>query len=105
MKRHVWFLLVWFLLVTLVVAGLPLLGLAQEGSADESLLTLDRIFDGREFQTAGVDARWLADGSGYTVLRDAQAGGAKSSATACRVKRLWWKSPQRAWCPLAKIDL
>ena len=47
--------------------------LSPEGSADRSLLTVDRIFGKDEFKTQDWGpARWLKDGSGYTTLEVAE---------------------------------
>ncbi len=51
-----------FLLPTLAVA-------ATEAPSDPSLLTLERIFEDKDFSVERYGpARWLADGSGYTTL-------------------------------------
>ena len=42
---------------------------AQETAVDPAQLTLERIFEDREFRTERYGpARWLEDGSGYTTL-------------------------------------
>ena len=38
------------------------------GQADQALLTLERIFDAREFRTEGYSAQWLEDGASYVRL-------------------------------------
>ncbi len=54
------------LLGTLAWPGITPTALAQ---SEEALLTVDRIFNSAEFMTEGFgQARWLADGSGYTML-------------------------------------
>jgi dipeptidyl-peptidase-4 len=56
-----------FLLATLAVA-------ATEAPSDPSLLTLERIFEGKDFSVERYGpARWLADGSGYTTLEPSPA--------------------------------
>ncbi len=57
-------------LVGLIVTILGPLAAAAEGTAvDPSQLTLERIFQDREFAIERYGpARWLADGSGYTTL-------------------------------------
>jgi dipeptidyl-peptidase-4 len=61
-----------------VLAALCLVSLAASLNAqqDSSLLTLDRIFNGDEFdpQFAG-QVRWMADGESYTRLERADSGG------------------------------
>ena len=37
---------------------------------DPSLLTIDRIYNGKEFTPQSASARWLPDGSGYTTLEE-----------------------------------
>ena len=50
----------------------PCLG-GQE-KADPSLLTLERIFDSREFAPARFGpARWMKDGQSYTTVEDSAA--------------------------------
>jgi len=62
-RRHRW-------LPVLVVAMLvSTAAAAQESAADASRLTLERIFEDREYSIERYGpARWLADGSGYTTL-------------------------------------
>jgi len=61
--------LTWMFLIVFVFSSV-LLGANQK---DLSLLTLDRIFLGREFSTESFGGvRWLEDGSGYTVLESSQ---------------------------------
>lgn len=58
-----------FCLVLSASAWLP----AAETPADESRLTVDRIFGKEEFKTQEWGpARWLKDGSGYTVLEKSE---------------------------------
>ena len=56
-----------------LVVGLlePLCQAAGEG-ADESQLTIQRIYVDGEFQAEELDAQWLADGQGYTTLEAAK---------------------------------
>jgi len=57
---------------------------AQVPNADPSLLTLDRIFNSRDFAAERFGpARWLKDGETYTTLEasTARAEGATSSST------------------------
>ncbi|MDP2956179.1 MAG: S9 family peptidase [Longimicrobiales bacterium] len=61
LKRRAFRLLPLFLLA----AALP----AQARAQDESLLTLERIYDSRDFASDFFGpARWMADGSGYTTV-------------------------------------
>ncbi len=49
---------------------------SRQNRTDRSLLTLDRIFLEREFESerfGGV--KWLEDGSGYTTLEPSRTGG------------------------------
>src|SRR5215210_5472541 len=50
---------------------------AQVPAPDQSLLTLDRIFNSDDFQPQGVGGlRWLKSGDAYTKLERAAGGGA-----------------------------
>ena len=57
------------LFITAVLAGS---GLAAE-QPDRSLLTVERIFDSRDFTGQSFSARWEKDGSGYLTLESSQA--------------------------------
>lgn len=48
---------------------------SQEIDTGRAELTLERIFDSREFQVADVAARWLEAGAAYGVLENALDGG------------------------------
>jgi dipeptidyl-peptidase-4 len=65
--------MLWLLLLVAWVQGSP--GSSQEIDTGKSELTLERIFDGREFQVSEVDARWLDEGAAYAVLENSPAGG------------------------------
>ena len=54
-------------------------GVAEETPVDPSLLTLDRLYGGDEFDGHTVDARWL-DEATYTVLESAEEGGKEIAA-------------------------
>ena len=57
----------------LLLSGSPDL-LSAEKPADNSLLTVERIFGKEEFKTQDWGpARWLKDGSGYTTLEKSEA--------------------------------
>jgi len=65
-------------LTCFVVTTLVSLSLSAAGQKeDPSLLTVDRIFDSKEFDSQTFSARWLKDGSGYVRLETskAQCGG------------------------------
>ncbi len=47
----------------------------QESAADESLLTVERIYASGEFAARSFSARWAHDGRGYTVLEPSKSGG------------------------------
>ncbi len=50
----------------------------SQEAADPSVLTLDRIISRHDFAADGFGpARWLNDGSGYTTLEPAEAGGGR----------------------------
>jgi len=47
---------------------------SKQNQNDSSLLTLDRIFSGREFSSERIGrSEWLEDGSGYIILEPSQA--------------------------------
>jgi len=48
---------------------------AAKQPADESLLTLDRIYAKKEFEPERFAARWSPDGRGYEVLERSKTGG------------------------------
>jgi len=55
-------------LILCLLLAAPLVGAADQ-PADLSRLTLERIFENKEFSVERYGpARWLADGSGYTTL-------------------------------------
>lgn len=57
----------------LISLCIPSLSLGQE---DEGTLTLERIFNSREFSSERFGpARWLEDGSGYTTLEPSETAG------------------------------
>ena len=58
-----------------VLVTIPLI--AGEKKKGTSLLTVERIFDSKEFDPESFSARWLKDGSGYVKLEasKAQSGG------------------------------
>jgi dipeptidyl-peptidase-4 len=49
--------------------------LSGKPKKDASLLTIDRIFNSKEFDSKSYSAAWLPDGSGYTRLEIADGGG------------------------------
>jgi dipeptidyl-peptidase 4 len=62
----------------LLLAAASLLGAAQNQTSDPGLLTLDRIFNSREFAAQGFGpARWMRDGQSYTTVEPAAAGGGR----------------------------
>lgn len=86
----------WFWFVAASVFAGSALGAEPQ---DRSLLTVERIFDSRDFAGESFSARWAQDGSGYLtlessggvpggrdiVLRDAQSGQAKVLVPAARL--------------------
>ncbi len=65
--------MLWLLLLVAWGQGSP--GSSQEIDTSQSELTLERIFDGREFQVSEVHARWLDNGVAYAVLENSPDGG------------------------------
>ena len=61
----------------LALIALTTVAMAPQEPSDPSLLTLERIFEAREFapepQPSG---RWLADGSGYVRVEERNGGDA-----------------------------
>src|SRR4030067_431951 len=67
-KRFRGFLFVCLVLVTFWA------NLNSQENPDQSLLTLERIFDSREFAPARFGpARWMKDGKSYTTVEDSAA--------------------------------
>ncbi len=62
-------------LLALAVCWPGPLAVSQEIDTGRSELTLERIFAGREFQVADVDARWLDAGAAYCVSEATFGGG------------------------------
>lgn len=59
----------WWLAALIAAFLAPAAATAGEAAVDPSQLTLERIFQDREFAIERYGpARWLADGSGYTTL-------------------------------------
>ena len=96
------------------LALLLLLLFGSADAADDSLLTLDRIFESDEFASEEAPApRWLRDGAGWVeleenniLLRDPESGEAKllvpserlvtpGSKTQLKVERFSWSSDRR----------
>ncbi len=65
--------ILWLVLLSGSGWGGPARG--QEIDTGQAELTLERIFDGREFRAADVRARWLDAGSAYGVLENSPDGG------------------------------